>query len=1639
VPTIKDVSPTRSNMPSRKSGQFTTGRMLSLDSSDDGRLVFAGSFSSNLWVSEDGGESWAQVERPEPGARQFGVPGAIGGYCVTSVAVAPDSAGWAVERNPRLLGEIAAAPGAGIVGFGDTGVWTATSRSDGTFAPPRPLLADFGTQAGGWRVDRHPRFVADLTGDGRADIVGFGDAGVYVARNNGDGTFGAAQFVLADLGYDSGWRVEKHVRVLADLTGDGRADIVAFGNDGVYIALNQGDGTFAFTPVPALNAFGYDAGGWRVERHVRVLADLTGDGCADIVAFGEDGVWVARNNGDGTFAAPQFVLADLGYVSGWRVEKHPRLLANLTDGNHADIVAFGNDGVYVALGRGDGTFAFTPVPTLNDFGNNAGGWRVARHPRFVADVTTVGHADIVGFGNAGVHLARNNGDGTFQPRQLVVQDFGYDSGWRVDKHPRFLIDVTGDGRADIVGFGDAGVYVSLANGTGFEPARLTLPNFGAGATVLAIVQSDRESQDAGVWRSSDRGANWMRVHAFPRSRGAARLPGAGQLVWAPGTANLVYAAGGSSLAVSTDGGATFSDVLPRPGGGFQPINHVAVAATPAGALQPPIVYALASRQVFVSVDAGLTWTPDVGPVPATIGGATGLANAPNERVLVVSPRSPLEVFATADANLVPPQLWRGDYTRFAQTSASQWTPVPLPHVGKQFSGNVFVAATRPGQGEVLFYGPQRSKVFAAPLDPTSETDWRELDDGQHAHVDLHGIFLSPDFAATFQDGSYTPTAGTVWMASDGGIFRSTDGGRTFHAAGSISTLSVVNIAGVALPGLGPVLSLNTGDNDGFASPDGGRTWRPQDYGGGDNDCSFADPLRPSSMLVFTPRWNTDGQFVTGGTGQTLAVYGAAAGTLPDVTSTTRRQMIPGPSLRPGSTIWNATSGFVIRGYRPIVHDLPGADPEPDDQVFIRFFGNFSSADLGTFPNNLAVLLRVRNLRAVTKRTHWDTPGAWRVDRHLRLLADITADGHADVVGFGNAGVWTALSTVGGSFADPRFVLADLGYDSGWRVEKHPRLLADLTNSGGADIVAFGDAGVYVALSNADGTFTFTPVPVVADFGQEAGGWRVEKHLRFAADLTGDGCADIVGFGDDGVSIARNNGDGTFGGVQFVLADLGYESGWRVEKHVRVLADLTGDGRADIVAFGDAGVYVALNNGDGTFAFTPVPAVGDFGYLSGWRVEKHPRFAVDVTGDGRADIVGFGDDGVWVALNNGDGTFRAPQFVLADLGYDSGWRVEKHPRFLADLTGGGGADIVAFGDAGVYTALSNGDGSFAFTPVPAIPDFGQEAGDWRVEQHPRFPADVSSAGHADIVGFGDAGVLVAVNRGDGTFSPRPLFVIPNFGAGEGGPFEQQGPFLPDPNVGIVQASGGHTGTVFFVGGDNARRLWKWTDGMPAWQQVVPGGGAGQARRFFVDPYRPGLVYLLDANHVLRSDDGGVTWQVDASLELMLTCGGRIEVDRDEDADGQGDHYGSILSDMQFDPFNPARRFAVGLAGAFMTTDGRAWTRLLDTGAVRGRPANCYFDCVSNPADPALYVSFAGRSIVQISGFATSGAPLTASTTPATFEEAAPRPEARVRTRDGRAGTARAMPDDRVLVTFDDGRSVFVDADDITPQDDPGQPR
>src|SRR5207249_4190076 len=122
----------------------------------------------------------------------------------------------------------------------------------------------FGPHAGGWTSQNEvPRLLADVNGDGLADIVGFADTGVRVSLATGGGQFASAITALnGQFGpHAGGWTTENEVpRLLADVNGDGMADIVGFADTGVLVSLASGGGHFA-APISALNGqFGPHAG-----------------------------------------------------------------------------------------------------------------------------------------------------------------------------------------------------------------------------------------------------------------------------------------------------------------------------------------------------------------------------------------------------------------------------------------------------------------------------------------------------------------------------------------------------------------------------------------------------------------------------------------------------------------------------------------------------------------------------------------------------------------------------------------------------------------------------------------------------------------------------------------------------------------------------------------------------------------------------------------------------------------------------------------------------------------------------------------------------------------------------------------------------------------------------------------------------------------------------------------------------------------------------------------------------------------------------------------------------------------------------------------------------------------------------------
>src|SRR5262249_8262198 len=206
----------------------------------------------------------------------------------------------------------------------------------GPFPLPTLQLSAFGPDAGGWSSnDTYPRAVADVSGDGAADIVGFSSVGVFESRAtaNPGAQFAAPTFELAAFGTDAGgWSSnDTYPRALADVNGDHMADIVGFSQADVFESLPTPAEHFS-APTFELAAFGPDAGGWRIDytdppAAAAVTLSLRAALPVSVCVFDSR----APANPGAQFAAPTFELAAFGAdAGGWSSnDTYPRALADV--------------------------------------------------------------------------------------------------------------------------------------------------------------------------------------------------------------------------------------------------------------------------------------------------------------------------------------------------------------------------------------------------------------------------------------------------------------------------------------------------------------------------------------------------------------------------------------------------------------------------------------------------------------------------------------------------------------------------------------------------------------------------------------------------------------------------------------------------------------------------------------------------------------------------------------------------------------------------------------------------------------------------------------------------------------------------------------------------------------------------------------------------------------------------------------------------------------------------------------------------------------------------------------------------------------------------------------------------------------
>ena len=314
--------------------------------------------------------------------------------------------------------------------------------------------------------------LADVSGDGQADVVGRYANGIMVAKASSSGLgFDAATYWTSDFSDAQGWSPAEYSTTLqcADVDGDGDSDIMMRYSDGVWVALSNGSGfgtktrwTTQFSDTPDQN-WDSDIGYYGTMR----LADVDKDKKADLIGRGASGIYVAKSTGTGFSPATLWTeqFSDLPSQNFKPAQFSTTIqCADVDDDGDADIIARGSSGVYVAKSTGSSfetaTLWTSSFSDAAGYGSNISYYGTIR----CGDVNGDHRADLIVRGADGIHVLLSNGSSFIHDTVWIDYDFNNIGGWLSPYYSTTIQcnDINGDGRADIIGRGNSGIKGALA-------------------------------------------------------------------------------------------------------------------------------------------------------------------------------------------------------------------------------------------------------------------------------------------------------------------------------------------------------------------------------------------------------------------------------------------------------------------------------------------------------------------------------------------------------------------------------------------------------------------------------------------------------------------------------------------------------------------------------------------------------------------------------------------------------------------------------------------------------------------------------------------------------------------------------------------------------------------------------------------------------------------------------------------------------------------------------------------------------------------------------------------------------------------------------------------------------------------------
>ncbi|MET7860707.1 FG-GAP-like repeat-containing protein [Streptomyces sp. NPDC005318] len=234
------------------------------------------------------------------------------------------------------------------------------------------------------------------------------------------------------------------------------------------------------------------------------------------------------------------------------------------------------------------------------------------------------------------------------------------------------------------------------------------------------------------------------------------------------------------------------------------------------------------------------------------------------------------------------------------------------------------------------------------------------------------------------------------------------------------------------------------------------------------------------------------------------------------------------------------------------------------------------------------------------------------------------------------------------------------------------------DDGFGDLLAFTSAGV-ADFRGGTGNGTGTVSSKVS-----GSGWTGANEVTSAVpfdDVSGDGCNDVLVRVKSGELRAYKPACG--GALNSTTAYTKVGAGWNVYDALTSPGDLTGDGRADLLARETSTGYLYLYESKGAGVFKSRVKIG-----TGWKGYLLAG-AGDLNGDGKGDLLARDSAGVlWRYAGTGTGTLATRVKVGA------GWQIYNSLVGVGDASGDGKADLVARDTAGVLWAY-RGDGKGLF--------------------------------------------------------------------------------------------------------------------------------------------------------------------------------------------------------------------------------------------------------------------------------------------------------------------------------------------------------